>query len=94
VKIPLGIFFHPDLLSPNHCRRLFKHHSGDSLAAGIPGSRRSVLFSVWGFLSSTWVSPWTMVTLVLIRVMISVAVLLFASGTFGSLMKEFLKMSM
>jgi hypothetical protein len=58
VKIPLGIFFHPDLLSPNRRRRLFKHLSGDSLAAGIPGSRRPVLSSAWGFLSSTWFSPW------------------------------------
>jgi hypothetical protein len=62
VKIPLGIFFHPrPPLSPNRRRRLFKHHSGDSLAAGIPGSRRSVLFSAWGLLSSTRFLPWTTV---------------------------------
>jgi hypothetical protein len=43
VKIPLGIFFHPDLLSLNRRRCLFKHFSGDFLAAGIPRSRRPVL---------------------------------------------------
>jgi hypothetical protein len=35
VKIPLGIFFPPDPLSPNHRCHLFKDFSGDSLATGI-----------------------------------------------------------
>jgi hypothetical protein len=58
VKIPLGFFFHPDPLSPNRHCPLIKSLSGDFLATEIPGSRRPVLSSAWGFLSSTWFSPW------------------------------------
>jgi hypothetical protein len=62
VEIPLGISFHPrPSLSPNRRHRLTKDLSGDSLAVGFPGFRRSSLLSAWGFLSSTRFSPWTAV---------------------------------
>jgi hypothetical protein len=61
VKIPFGIFFHPNPLSPKRRRALIKTFSGDSLAAGISRSRRPVLSSTWEVSFSASFSPWMMV---------------------------------
>jgi hypothetical protein len=48
----------PNPLSPNRRCPLIKTFFGDSLAAGISGSRRPVLSSTWGVSSSASFSPW------------------------------------
>jgi hypothetical protein len=58
---PWYLFSPPTPITPNRRRRLNKALSGDSLAAGFPGFRRSLLLSAWGFSSSTRFSPWTAV---------------------------------
>jgi hypothetical protein len=47
-RYPLVSLSTPDPPTPNRRRRLTKDVSGDSLAIGFPGFRRSSLLSAWG----------------------------------------------